>query len=253
MIGADDDTAYVISRRNQVVLRILSLHANPYRDDSLHDVTVGSEPTAIAITPSGARVFVANWGEGTISVIYTPNFSATGAIPLNEALAATGALGNVTARPGLAHPRALAITDKGDGTDTGETLYATEFFSQPGPTAQPLNPTPVGPLPDASPPEASLADPVACGKGLALVASDAHPVSLCQLGLSVRERPKRDGELLGRSGLRRSRRLLPGEPLYGRSEGELYYRLLRVPDHLSRSGPQDSSDGVCGLFDVQRA
>jgi mono/diheme cytochrome c family protein len=131
VIGADDDTAYVISRSKHVVFRIFGLHsATPHRDDPVRDVSVGSEPTAIAIAPSGARVFTANWGEGTISVVTTQHFQGE-SLDLNEALAKTGVLGTVEGRPGLAHPRALAITDNGDAEDSDETLYATEFFSQP--------------------------------------------------------------------------------------------------------------------------
>jgi hypothetical protein len=52
-------------------------------------------------------------------------------IDLNAALAGSGALGSgVEARPGLAHPRAVAITNDGDADDGDETVYVTEFFSQ---------------------------------------------------------------------------------------------------------------------------
>ncbi len=131
VIGADDDTAYVVSRHKQVVLRILRLHSDPTRDDPLHDAAVGSEPTAIVITPSGERLFVANWADGTIGVITTYDFKTHTPIDLNEPLARTGRLGSVASRLALAHPRALAITDHGHGDDDEETLYATEFFSQP--------------------------------------------------------------------------------------------------------------------------
>jgi len=131
VIGADDDTAYVVSRSKQVVVRILRLHAAPVRDDDMNDVAVGSEPTAIAIAPSGAKLFVANWGEGTISVISTLGFRPQARLDLNGALAGSGLLGDVKARAALAHPRALAMTDNGDTSDADETLYATEFFSQP--------------------------------------------------------------------------------------------------------------------------
>ncbi len=135
VIGADGDTAYVVSRRQQVVLRILNLHGTPIRDNDASDVAVGSEPTSIAISPSGARIFVANFGEGTISVISTFDLKAR-KLDLNEALVRTGVLGSVEPRAALAHPRALAITDNGDANDADETLYATEFFSQPLPESE---------------------------------------------------------------------------------------------------------------------
>jgi DNA-binding beta-propeller fold protein YncE len=152
VLGKDDDTAYVIARRDSRVVRIVDLHGEPKIDGFL---PVGSEPTSIAILPSGLRLFIANWGEGTISVVTTnkptgePDFEVRTPVDLNETLAtmrSTGKppsplLGSVEARPGLAHPRALALTDDGDDDDEDETLFATEFFSQPNPGVIPPPPS----------------------------------------------------------------------------------------------------------------
>jgi len=136
VIGVDDDTAYVVLRESQTVARITSLRAQPVLEAAR--VAVGSEPSAIAISPSGQKLFVANWGEGTVSMILTPGFSAAAAtIDLNQSLVDTKVLGAIASRPALAHPRALAITDDGDEDDDDETLYATEFFSQPLPGVTP--------------------------------------------------------------------------------------------------------------------
>jgi hypothetical protein len=129
VIGADGNTAYVVTRADQRVYRIVDLRGDPHIDGF---VSVGSEPTSIVISPSGARVFVANFGEGTISIVSTNSLNEA-KISLNEALAGTGYLGPVEPRLALAHPRALALTDDGDELDDGEVLYATEFFSQPIP------------------------------------------------------------------------------------------------------------------------
>ncbi|HEY1535257.1 MAG TPA: hypothetical protein VGF76_14620, partial [Polyangiaceae bacterium] len=134
VIGLDDDTAYVLFRSSQQVGRLSSLRGTPVFDAH---VSVGSEPSAIAITPSGKRLFVANWGEGTLSSITTDDFSTAISIDLNQTLVDTNVLGLNTSRPALAHPRALAMTDNGDDADDDETLYATEFFSQPIPAADP--------------------------------------------------------------------------------------------------------------------
>jgi DNA-binding beta-propeller fold protein YncE/mono/diheme cytochrome c family protein len=132
VVDLDDDTAYVLFRSARSVGKITGLHSGkPKLEDNR--VGVGSEPTAITISPSGQKLFVANWGEGTVSLITTSDFLPQAKIDLNEVLVETGALGSVTSRPGLAHPRALAITDNGDDDDLDETLYATEFFSQPIP------------------------------------------------------------------------------------------------------------------------
>ncbi len=128
VVGLDDDTAYVLFRSSQRVGKLVSLHQKPTFEAS---VAVGSEPSAVAISPSGDKLFVANWAEGTISVITTRDLVQQVKIDLNPVLVATGALGTVEPRLALAHPRALAITDSGDDDDSDETLYATEFFSQP--------------------------------------------------------------------------------------------------------------------------
>ena len=138
VIGEDDDTAYVLLRGTSEVVRLKGLHDHP-KLERLNGVRVGVEPTDLAITPSGRKIYVANFGEGTVSMITTEDFEAQQFTDLNFALNATGVLGvslvwtNAelrTVRPGLAHPRALALTDDGDTTDEDEILYVTEFFSQ---------------------------------------------------------------------------------------------------------------------------
>jgi hypothetical protein len=150
VIGADDDTAYVVLRGTGEVVRISHLHEVPTVTGR---VNVGSEPTAIAISPSGARLFVANWGEGTISVVLA-NELIEAKWDLNLRLARSGRLGPLAGpadsaawseeqllrqRPAIAHPRALAMTDRG-GDDNDEILYATEFFAQPTDAADAANP-----------------------------------------------------------------------------------------------------------------
>jgi DNA-binding beta-propeller fold protein YncE len=129
VIGADDDTAYVVLRRERVVQRVSGLRGSPKVDGS---VEVGSEPTAIAISPTGDYLFVANWNDGTLSVVTTDPFEELSSrIDMNEKLVLAGELGSVEPRPGLAHPRALAMTDSFDDDDDDEMLYLTEFYSQP--------------------------------------------------------------------------------------------------------------------------
>lgn len=135
VIGSGNDTAYAVLRKSQEVVRIERLHDNPVLSDER--VAVGSEPSSIAISPSGASLLVGNWAEGTVSKIDTERFEHRATIDVNKALVETGALGrDVVARPGLAHPGALAITDDGDENDEDETLYVTEFFSQPLPNLE---------------------------------------------------------------------------------------------------------------------
>lgn len=126
VIGNDDDTAYVTLREPGQIVRINTLHATPTLAGTR--ATVGAEATGIAISPLGTAVYAANWGEGTVTEINAATMAVTRTIDLNGALVATGALGTVTARPALAHPRAIVVTNDGDSDESDETIYVTEFF-----------------------------------------------------------------------------------------------------------------------------
>ncbi len=150
VIGANDDTAYVLLRGQSAVQSVTGLHGKSPKLGPT--VLVGSEPTSIAITPSGATLFVANYADGTLSILTTEPFAFGSNPDLSLALAKTGLLGELIVdpadtepssrawteaelqqyRPALAHPRALAMTDS-HAEDRDETLYVTDFFSQPLP------------------------------------------------------------------------------------------------------------------------
>jgi YVTN family beta-propeller protein len=126
-IGPDGDTAYVVLRQAQKLVKIGSLHSGPSKSG---EVAVGSEPTGVALSPSGKHAYVANWVDGTVSDVDTSQMKVSSSIDLNAPLAASGALGTVTARPALAHPRSIAVTNNLDTNDDDETLYVTEYFAQ---------------------------------------------------------------------------------------------------------------------------
>jgi YVTN family beta-propeller protein len=129
VIGNDDNTAYIVLRHDQKVIRLNTLRTTPSIDPAT--VTTGSEPTGLAISPTGAKLYTANWAEGTVTVVDTASGIVAKTIDLNPALAASGMLGaGVIARPALAHPRAIVVTNNGNDSDTDEHLYITEFFSQ---------------------------------------------------------------------------------------------------------------------------
>ncbi len=124
--------AYVIDRREQLVRRIDALdQPTPTLGPT---ASVGSEPTGIALSPNNTLLYVANWVDGTVTVLDADDFALVDTIDLNGVLAGTGLLGPsvtaATARPGLAHPRSIAITNDGDDMDTDETIVVTEFFAQ---------------------------------------------------------------------------------------------------------------------------
>jgi YVTN family beta-propeller protein len=127
VVGPDNDTAYVVLRKDQKVARIRYLRSQPVVDGT---VAVGSEPTAIALSPTGRRAYVTNWSDGSVSEIDTATMKIIGTIDLNAALVHTGYLGEVAARPALAHPRSVVVTNDGDGDDGDEALYVTEYFGQ---------------------------------------------------------------------------------------------------------------------------
>jgi YVTN family beta-propeller protein len=126
-ISPDGTRGYVILRQAQQLAVIENLNTKPTVGAK---VAVGSEPTGIALTPTGAQVWVTNWVDGTVSVVDSSSMRVIKTIDLNAPLVATTYLGTVTARPALAHPRSIAITNNGNAMDADETAYVTEYFGQ---------------------------------------------------------------------------------------------------------------------------
>jgi YVTN family beta-propeller protein len=127
VIDGCNATAYVVLRQDQKVVEITGLDtAAPAVGKS---VSVGSEPTGLALTPNQTSLYVSNWVDGTLTVINPATMTVTSTIDLNGTIAATGFLGTVTSRPALAHPRGVAITNNGDSSDADETVYVTEWFA----------------------------------------------------------------------------------------------------------------------------
>jgi hypothetical protein len=127
VVSPDGTRAFVILRKAQQLVAIEGLTGTPTMGAA---AAVGSEPTGLALTPTGAQAWVANWVDGTLTSVDTSSMTVARTVDLNAALVATNTLGSITARPSLAHPRALAITNNGDNSDSDETILATEYFSQ---------------------------------------------------------------------------------------------------------------------------
>ena len=127
----------------------------------LGELAVGKEPNGVAIAPDGARAYVANTVDGTVSVIainrqsgYTMSVVQTvpvGTEPYGLALTPTGrklyvsnarsnnvsvldTSNNYTVKTISnvgPEPRGIAITNSGSGDDTQETVFVTQFLSTP--------------------------------------------------------------------------------------------------------------------------
>jgi len=127
VIAPDGDTAYVILRRDQKLVKLESLHKGPSVNGS---VATGSEPTSLALSPSGHYAYVANWNDGTLSEFDAGALKLVTTVDLNAALVKTRYLGDVKTRPALAHPRSIVVSNNHDGSDQDESIYVTEYFGQ---------------------------------------------------------------------------------------------------------------------------
>jgi YVTN family beta-propeller protein len=111
VLGPDSKTAYVANRADATVVRVTGLDtASPAVSAP---VDVGSEPTGLALSPSGAKLFVAEFAEGRVSVIDTTSFTVTGTIDSPQ------------------NPRTVAVTNDGDADDDDELVIVPEFFGEP--------------------------------------------------------------------------------------------------------------------------
>src|SRR5262245_33448424 len=87
-------------------------------------IKVGAEPSAVALSPNGTRLYVANSSSNNLMV-----FDATKKKPRFISTVDLSAFGTA--------PRAIAITNDGDKDDKDETVFVALFFAQlrPGKTA----------------------------------------------------------------------------------------------------------------------
>ena len=77
-----------------------------------------TEPRGCALTPDGSLLYVANHTAGTVSIVVTSN-------PLNPVLDGSVQVGG--------RPTAIAITDKGTGNISDNTVFVTDIFAELNP------------------------------------------------------------------------------------------------------------------------
>lgn len=120
--------AFVIARKDQKIVRIDDLATETPKVGP--SVRTGSEPTGLALTPRGTTAWVASFVDGTVTGFDVEDMKVTSTVDLNDTLVKAGYLGDVDARPSLAHPRSIAITNNGDAIEDDETMWVTEFYAQ---------------------------------------------------------------------------------------------------------------------------
>ncbi len=113
VIHPDNTTAFVANRADATVVKVTNI--NTAMRVVSGTVGVGSEPTGLALSPTGAKLFVAEWAEGRVSVIDTATLRVVGTID------------------SVRNPRAVAVTNNGDTNDNDETVVVTEFYGEPNP------------------------------------------------------------------------------------------------------------------------
>ncbi len=110
VINPDSKTAYVANRADATVVKINNIDtSNPTLGEKAN---VGSEPTGLALSPTGFLLFVAEWGQGRVSVIDTRSMK------VRRRLHAP------------AQPYAIAVTNNGNRRDDDEVVVITEFFGR---------------------------------------------------------------------------------------------------------------------------
>lgn len=110
VIAADNKTAFVANRGDATVVRITGIDTPV--PQIANTVAVGSEPTGIALSPGGSKLFVAEFAESTVGVIDVATFKRT-------------TMGSVR------NPRAVLVTNNGDTNEADETVVVTEFYGSP--------------------------------------------------------------------------------------------------------------------------
>ncbi|MEY4531415.1 MAG: hypothetical protein RLZZ156_2136 [Deinococcota bacterium] len=109
VIHPDNKTAFVANRADGSIMKISGIDTdNP---SIVATVQVGSEPTGIALSPRGEKLVVAEFAEGRVANIDTKTMT----------------LGKFVLIP---NPRAVAITNNFDQSDTDEKVVVTQFYGR---------------------------------------------------------------------------------------------------------------------------
>jgi YVTN family beta-propeller protein len=115
-IHPNDKVAYVTNGISGTV-SVVDLELN----NVAKTLPVGTEPRGCALTADGSLLYVANHTEGTVSLINVPSGN-----PLNPSPDGAVQVGG--------RPTALAITNRGTGNISDDTVFVTQIFAELDPT-----------------------------------------------------------------------------------------------------------------------
>nr|HEX4316757.1 hypothetical protein [Kofleriaceae bacterium] len=110
VLAADGKTAFVSNRADGTVVRVTGLDTPTPAIDAT--AQVGAEPIGLALSPTGASLFVAEFAESRVSQVDTTSMQ-------------------VVASAAVDRPRALIVTNNGDASDADETLVVPQYFGVP--------------------------------------------------------------------------------------------------------------------------
>jgi DNA-binding beta-propeller fold protein YncE/mono/diheme cytochrome c family protein len=110
VIAADNKTAYVSNRADGTVVKISGIDGGT--PGITGTVDVGAEPAGLALSPSGKRLFVAEFAGSRVSVVNTATMAIESSISVDR-------------------PRALLVTNNGDTSDADEKLVVAQFYGVP--------------------------------------------------------------------------------------------------------------------------
>jgi YVTN family beta-propeller protein len=109
----DGSKAYVANTVGGTV-SVINIDPGKGKFNQTRKIKVGTEPYGLALTPNGSKLYVTNARSNSVSVIDTDSDKVV-----------------TTIEDVGFEPRGLAITNDGDGSDTDETVYVTQFLSLP--------------------------------------------------------------------------------------------------------------------------
>jgi YVTN family beta-propeller protein len=110
VIAADNKTAYVANRGDATVVKVSGIDGGTPQVSATTDV--GAEPIGLALSPSGKRLFVAEFAASRVSVINTATMQIERSISVDR-------------------PRAILVTNNGNTNDNDDQVVVAQYYGVP--------------------------------------------------------------------------------------------------------------------------